>query len=514
MINLGVDLPRQIRSAGIPRRVSAMFRILFMLRILFAICVLFSWQVATAAGPPNVVLIMVDDLNDWVGCLGGHPQSLTPNIDKLAAKGVLFANAHCQAPLCNPSRSSLLNGLRPSTTGIHGLVPGIRSVEATKAVKTLPQAFTGSGYHTYTCGKVYHDGSVAKDKSEFAEWGPAPGPKRPEKPIAKLPEPRHPAMDWGEFGTEVEHCDYQIANAARMAIQRAPKDKPFFVATGFRSPHVPCFAPKRWFDAFPEASLILPEILEKDRDDVPPFAWKLHWRLPEPRLATLQKEGEWKSLVRAYLASIHFMDAQVGRVLQALDESGRAQDTIVVLLSDHGYHMGEKAITGKNTLWERSTRVPLIFAGPGIGRGVCLEPVELLDLFPTLLLLCELPSVAGLEGHSLKPQLKDPKQSRPWPAITTHNQGNHAIRSKTHRYIQYADGTEELYDMVVDPKEWQNLARDPQKAKLKTEMASWLPKPDVPAAKDSKHRILTYDKATGKTTWEGDPVGSQELPPR
>ena len=491
-----------------------MFRILFPIRSLIALCILISWQGSIHAAPPNVVLIMVDDLNDWVGCLGGHPQSLTPNIDRLAAKGVLFANAHCQAPLCNPSRSSLLTGLRPSTTGIHGLVPGIRSVEATKAAKTLPQAFTGSGYYTYTCGKVFHDGSVAREKSEFVVWGPAPGPTRPEKPIANLPEPRHPAMDWGIFpDRDEDHCDFRIANAAIEAIHHAPKDKPFFVASGFRSPHVPCFAPQKWFDAFPEETITLPEILDNDRSDVPPFAWKLHWRLPEPRLATLQKVREWKTLVRAYLASIHFMDAQVGRVLQALDASGRVNNTIVVLLSDHGYHLGEKCITGKNSLWERSTRVPLIFSGPGIARGVCQESVELLDFYPTLLQWCALPPVSGLEGHSLVPQLKDPKAIRPWPAITTHNQGNHAIRTKTHRYIHYADGTEELYDMILDPREWKNLANDPQKAHLKAEMAGWLPKPDAPAAKDSQHRILTFDKATGISTWEGVRIGSKDLPP-
>lgn len=464
--------------------------------------------------PPNVLLIAVDDLNDWIGCLKGHPQAITPHIDKLASRGMLFVNAHCQAPLCNPSRSSLLTGLRPSTTGIHGLAPGIRSVEATKSRKTLPQVFTSSGYHTFTCGKIFHDGSIPKDTSEFAQWGPALGPGKPAKPIAQLPEPRHPAMDWGIFPERDEdHCDYKIANAAIAAIRGAPADKSFLIACGFRSPHVPCYAPQNWFDTFPMDTIQLPPVPDHDREDVPPFAWRLHWRLPEPRLDTLRKENEWKPLVRAYLASIRFMDAQVGRVLEALEQSGHSRDTIIILWSDHGYHLGEKSITGKNSLWERSTRVPLLFAGPNIQHGICLEPAELLDIYPTLLELCSRDKVDGLEGHSLLPQLRTPTQPRTWPAITTHNQGNHAIRSKTHRYIRYADGSEELYDMVADPNEWKNLAKDPAYSGQKARLALWLPKIDVPAAPGSKHRVLSYDKKTGIANWEGERVRPEDPPP-
>ena len=464
--------------------------------------------------PPNVLLIAVDDLNDWIGCLRGHPQAHTPNIDRLAAKGILFSNAHCQAPLCNPSRSSLLTGLRPSTTGIHGLAPGIRAVETTKFRKSLPQAFTLSGYHTYTCGKIFHDGSIPLDRSEFEKWGPAPGPGKPAKPIAHLPEPRHPAMDWGIYPEKDEdHCDYKIANGAISAIRSAPPEKPFLIACGFRSPHVPCYAPENHFAFFPIETLKLPPVMDNDRADVPSFAWNLHWRLPEPRLETLRRENEWKPLVRAYLASVRFMDGQVGRVLEALEQSGRARETIIILWSDHGYHLGEKAISGKNTLWERSTRVPLIFSGPNIKPGICPEPVELLDIYPTLLDLCSREKVDGLEGHTLVPQLQNPGLSRPWPAITTHNQGNHAVRSKTHRYIRYADGSEELYDMVSDPNEWKNLAKDPSQANRKAELANWVPKTDLPAAPGSKHRVLSFNKSTGIATWEGEPIHPGDLPP-
>jgi len=461
---------------------------------------------------PNVLFIAIDDLNDWVGCLGGHPQVQTPNIDALARRGTLFTNAHCQSPLCNSSRSSLMTGLRPSSTGIYGLRPGIRQVDVTKDRVTLPQVFRRAGYHTYTCGKIYHDGSIrgADRRAEFEHWGPAPGIGRPAKPIADLPKPRHPLMDWGVWppqGKESAHGDHKIATAAVEALRSAPADRPFLIACGFRLPHVPCYAPQEYFDLYPEDALKLPPVLENDRDDVPKFADYLHWKLPEPRLSTLVDHDEWKPLVRAYLASNSFMDAQVGRVLKALEETGRAENTIIVLWSDHGWHLGEKLITGKNTLWDRSTRVPLMFAGPGVSKdAVCARPAELLDIYPTLLELCGLEGPGGLEGHSLLPQLKDADAERPWPAITTHNQGNHGIRTERWRYIRYADGSEELYDMQADPNEWKNLAGDSNYADVKAKLAKWLPDVDLPPAPGSASRILTYDKQTGEVIWQGRTV--------
>ena len=188
-------------------------------------------------------------------------------------------------------------------------------------------------------------------------------------------------------------------------------------------------------------------------------------------------------------------------------KSGRAENTIVVLWSDHGWHLGEKGITGKNTLWERSTHVPLIFAGPRAAKAArCNQPVELLDIFPTLLELSGLPARADLEGHSLVPQLKDGSKQRPWPAITTHNQGNHSVRTLDWRYIRYADGSEELYDLRKDQNEWTNLAKEPEHAQAKAALAKWLPKVDKPAVLGSFHRVLTYDPKTGAITWEGKPV--------
>ncbi len=482
-------------------------------RCLFLV-VLAGSAVSSPAARPNVLFIAIDDQNDWIGCLGGHPQVKTPNIDGLAARGTLFTNAHCQAPLCNPSRSSLLTGLRPSSTGIYGLAPGIRDVEQTKSHITLPQTYTQAGYHTFTCGKIYHDGSFKqKDRPpEFNTWGPAPGMGKPAKPFANLPEPRHPAMDWGAFPERDEDAaDYKIADAAIEALRGAPADKPFFVAAGFRLPHVPCYAPQKWFDLYPDATLQMPPVLDGDRDDTPRFSWYLHWKLPEPRLHTLVERNEWRPLVRAYLASTSFMDAQVGRLLAALDATGRAKDTVIVLWSDHGWHVGEKAITGKNTLWDRSTRVPLIFAGPGIVAGAkCARPAELLDIFPTLLALTDLPARPDLEGHSLVPQLEDAAAPREWPAITTHNHDNHGIRTERWRYIHYADGSEELYDMQGDPNEWKNVAADPKLGDVKRDLAKWLPKVNKKPVPGSANRILLYDAATGAVNWEGRDVGAND----
>ena len=464
---------------------------------------------------PNVLFIVVDDLNDWVGCLNGHPQARTPNLDRLAARGTLFANAHVQAPLCNPSRTSVLTGLRPSTTGIYSLAPGIRDVAATKDCVSLPQYFAKQGYFTASFGKVFHDGSIAPryQTNEFNVWGPAPGIPIPKEKFVHTPDAIR-AMDWGVF-PEDDHAqaDWKTADNAIAQLKLNPTNKPFFLAVGFRLPHVPCFASQKWFDEIPsEEQIILPPYQANDREDVPFFAWYLNWKLPEPRLSWLKQSDEWRPLVRAYLASTTFMDSQLGRVLDALDASGQATNTVIVLWSDNGWHLGEKGITGKNTLWERSTHVPLLFAGPKIGCGAkCGAPAELLDIYPTLIELCGLPPNARLEGHSLVPQLTNAKAKRPWPAITTHNMGNHAVRTDRWRYIHYANGAEELYDVNTDPNEWKNLAADAKHKHVIRDLAPWLPEVNQPPAPGSAHRILVQQD--GVWLWEGKPIYDKELEP-
>lgn len=494
---------------GRVRRGSAVIRPVFCL--LLAACCGFAAP-SLAKTPPNILFIAIDDLNDWEGCLGGHPQARTPNIDRLAARGTLFANAHCQAPLCNPSRASLLTGLRPTTMGIYGLTPGIRDVERTRNCVTLPQYFARHGYFTASFGKVFHDGSIPArlHTNEFQVWGPAPGMPFPPKKFVQTPAAMA-AMDWGVF-PEDDHrqADWQIADAAIAQLKSLPTGKPFFVAVGFRLPHVPCFASQKWFDQLPpEPAIQLPPVKDHDRDDVPDFAWFLHWKLPEPRLSWLQSSQQWRSLVRAYLASTTFMDSQVGRVLDALDNLGKTQNTLIVLWSDNAWHLGEKAITGKNSLWERSTHVPLIFAGPGVSAGArCQQPAELLDIYPTLVDCAELPARAGLEGHSLVPQLKRADAPRPWPAITTHNPGNDSVRSRDWRYIRYADGGEELYDHRSDPNEWTNVVHEFRAEAVKRELQRWLPRSPRPHAPGSAHRILVQQN--GRWFWEGKAIDPSE----
>lgn len=463
-----------------------------------------------AADKPNILFIAIDDQNDWIGCLGGHPEVKTPNIDRLAERGTVFLNAHCQSPLCNPSRTSLMTGLRPSTTGVCGLSPWFRTLEEFRDLVSLPQYLRQHGYRTFTTGKIYHGGYGRQKKDdEFDVIGPPPGVGvRPKEKLVKTPS-AHPLVDWGVFPHKDEDKgDWKVASWAVDQLEATP-DEPFFLSVGFFLPHVPCYATQKWFDLYPDGDALLPPVMKHDRDDTPRFSWYLHWKLPEPRFRFLQEADQWENLCRSYLACTSFVDSQVGRVLRALDKSGKADNTIVVLWSDHGWHLGEKLITGKNTLWDDGTRVPLIFAGPGVSaEGRSTKPAELLDIYPTLLDLCGLPANPALEGHSLINQLKDATADRPWPAITTHNKGNHGIRSEHWRYIVYADGTEELYDMREDPNEWTNLAGNPKYAEVIAEHRKWIPAIDREPAPGSRHRVLTFKN--GQVNWEGEDVAADD----
>lgn len=484
-----------------------------MKKIIFAGLLLLAFSAAAHAetARPNILFIAVDDLNDWIGPLKGHPQAKTPNFDRLAKMGVTFTNAHCQSVLCNPSRTSVLTGTRPTSTGIYGLAPFLRDVPQLADLITLPEYLRGQGYRSYMAGKVFHGGYGRKQAGpDWDEVGPQTGgnPYPPQK-LVNTPSPMK-AVDWGVFPHKDEDKDdYKVASWAAEKLATMPADQPFFLSAGLFLPHVPCFVTQKWMDLYPEETLMLPEVLEDDRADTPRASWWLHWSLPEPRLKFLKEKNEWKNLVRSYLASISFMDAQLGRILDALEKSPHAKNTIIVLWSDHGWHLGEKDITGKNTLWERSTRVPLMFAGPGSTAGTaCAQPVELLDIFPTLCELAKLPLPKQLEGHSLVPQLKDATTTREWPAITNHNPGNNTVRDKDWRYIQYVDGSEELYDMKNDPHEFKNLANDPNYAAEITRLKKWIPQKQAPHLPKSKDRILEY--RDGVPIWEGKPIRSDD----
>ena len=469
---------------------------------------------AVAKKRPNILMIAIDDLNDWVGCLNGHPQVQTPHIDRLAKRGTVFMNAHCQSPLCNASRTSLMTGLRPSSTGVYGLAPWFRTVPEFADLVTMPQHLAAHGYRTASTGKIYHGGYGRRPRdNEFETLGPgASVGAKPAKKLVETPDP-HPQVDWGLFPhRDEEKGDWHVADWAIARLQEEGKEaeskpeQPFFLTVGFFLPHVPCYATEKWFNLYPPETLQLPNCPLDDRDDTPRFSWYLHWKLPEPRLRFLQEANQHKNLVRSYLACISFVDDQVGRVLDALEKNGLEEDTLVVLWSDHGWHLGEKLITGKNSLWECSTRVPLVFAGPDIAEGAkCRSPVELLDIYPTLIELADLSKKPELEGVSLAAQLQESHTPRTRPAITTHNQNNHAVRSERWRYIRYADDSEELYDTQNDPEELHNLAGEEKYASVMVEHRRWLPEKNLPLAPGSRSRILDYQG--GKAVWEGETIG-------
>ncbi|MCY4534369.1 MAG: sulfatase [Bryobacterales bacterium] len=429
---------------------------------------------------PNVLLIAVDDLNDWVGCMGGHPQAQTPNIDGLARQGVLFSNAHCAAPLCNPSRTALLFGKRPTTTGVVGNMDDWRKFDSLSSSESLPQFFRRNGYFTAAAGKIFHANHGgwrgALTHAEGAPYAGRSGFGQPEAwderfPAKTIQLPMAPVLidthrnginhhwDWGpiDFKADVTE-DGQISKWAVRQL-RAEHEKPFFLAVGIYRPHDPQYAPSEYFDEHPLADVELPTILESDLDDVPQVA-QGHIRSANNYEAMIRKHNALQSATQGYLSAVTFADAMIGRVLRALGSSKYNDNTIVVLFSDHGYHIGEKQKYHKSTLWEESTRVPLIVRWPGVGRpgAVSQRAVSLIDLYPTLAELTSLNPPADLDGESLVPLLRDPAAARSTPAMTTRQGRHHAIRTDRWRYIRYADGSEELYDHDADPMEWKNLA--------------------------------------------------------
>lgn len=414
---------------------------------------------AAPAARPNVVLISIDDLNDWIGCLGGHPQAKTPNIDALAKRGVLFTNAHCQAPVCNPSRASMMTSLYPETTGIYFLSPYVETVPAAMQNTLLPARFVNEGYHFTAAGKLFHHQGNKKHLPNYGGSFGGMGPIPKEK-ITSFPG--HPLWDWGAYpATDEQTPDHKIAS---WSIEQLKKkhDKPLFLGTGFYRPHVPHFAPQKWLDMFPLDEVQLPVTAADDLDDLSRYAINLtRLKHVSPTHEWVLENNEWKPLVQTYLACVSFVDHQVGRLLKALEESEYSENTYIVLYSDHGFELGEKERWAKRSLWENSTRVPMIIVGPGIKGGqVCTKPVELIDIYPTLLALTGAGADPKHEGQSLVPLLKDPKADWPHIARTSFGPKNVAIRSERYRYIHYFDGSEEFYDHASDPHELQNLIKD------------------------------------------------------
>ena len=442
-------------------------------------------QSAISSDRPNVLFIAVDDLRTWVGHLEGHPNAQTPHIDRLAARGVSFTRAYCAAPLCNPSRVSLLTGTAPHRSGVYGNRDRFR--ENLPDAITLMQRFRRAGYSVRGAGKIFH-GTLAHDERSWDFYYTPPRSPRPAPLNRNERLPQSAWVPWGALDCDDEAMfDGKNANWIIAELQRA-HDRPFFLAYGLTKPHLPWEAPQKYFESHPLDTIELPPIKEDDLDDLPAFGQKLAREIYDPSATrdlgnpggdhnNVVANDQWPMAVQAYLATIHFADAQIGRVLNALEESGQADKTIVILWGDHGWHLGEKQHWRKHALWDVTTRTPLIISLPGARNAgtQCHRPVSLIDMYPTLLDLCGLPKVDGLDGQSLTPLLEEPTTKWDFPVLMTYGYRNHAIQTERWRYIHYANGGEELYDHSRDPNEWNNLAPLPQHQNTIQELKRHLP---------------------------------------
>ncbi len=494
-------------------------------------------KIPSAAGKPNILFVIVDDLNDWVGWLG-HPQARTPNMDRLAHTGMRFTNAHTAFALCNPSRTALLTGMAPASSGVFGNEQDWRRSIQITGKPTLPEFFRSMGFDTSAGGKIYHANHGGPD-ALLAGWH---GGRRgfevdaawmtrfPEAGVQLAEAPVHTGRnfngldiwhwDWGpiNFPDDATEDGQTVAWASDFISKHSTK-QPFFLAVGLYKPHSPWYAPKAYFDERPLDQVKLPEVKADDLDDVPAFA-KDHLSNPENFHAQILKNNLWPAAVRAYLASIPFADAQLGTLLAALETSPAAKNTIVCLTSDHGWYLGEKQMWHKGKLWERATHVPLSIYAPGVttAESVSTQPVSLLDLYPTFCDLAQLKAPEHLDGESIVPLLTDPTLKRVRPAITTmggEQKVSYSARSEQWRYIRYADGSEELYDHHADPNEWSNVAAKPQHAALKQELASFFPK-EWHSAHRSTEQLGIVNGTDGSVFYElqpGDEIEAKDSPP-
>ncbi len=428
-----------------------------------------------AADKPDVLFIAVDDLNDWVTNLGGHPQTKTPNIDRLVARGTSFTNSHCAAPACNPSRAALMSGLRPWQTGIY--TNGDPAAGVLKDTNTINRHFMAQGYNTLGGGKIYHNINAEGRTDTWNEWvGLFPSIKEKEGNMNGL---KSGHFDWGAVDAKPSDMgDYKLTDWAINQLKTAPTDKPLFLGVGYVKPHLPWYVPREYFDRFPLEGIQLPVVKEGDLADIPPAGVAM--AKPGGDHKAVLKGDQWKKAVQAYLATISFLDDQVGRLLDGLDASPRKDKTIIVWWTDHGWALGEKEHWRKFALWEETTRTSFAIVAPGVTQpgAVCAAPVDYLNMYPTLCELAGLPLPEHVKGASLVPLLKDAKA--PWDhvAICTHGRGNHGVRNLNWRYIRYDDGGEELYDHSKDPNEWTNLAKDPAMNDIKAKLAAELPPAD------------------------------------
>ena len=437
---------------------------------------LVAFNIGSAAdhSRPNVLFIAVDDLNHWVDPLGRNPQAQTPNINRLAQMGLTFTNAHCAVPACEPSRCALMSGRRPWTSGCYK--NGHVWTNHQAVGEGLSAQFLRAGYHVAGAGKIYH--GMKYHEREWSEYMSTKGLSLNGPGVAKMDgfhkDVTHPNLK------DTDLLDWHTANYCIERLKN-PGDRPFFLACGLYKPHLPFVVPRKYYDAFPLDAIQLPPHRKDDLEDIPPAGV----RMAKPRgdHARMLKSGRWKAAIQSYLATCAYTDMNIGRILDAYENSPQRDNTIIVFWSDHGWSFGEKQHWRKFALWEEATRMPMIWVVPDVtpAGSQCSRAVDLTCIYPTL---CELAQIAvpqHVEGQSIASLLQSPTSAWTHPAITTHGRGNHAVRTESHRYIRYADGSEELYDVTTDPYEWTNLADRNESADVKQQLARWLPAQEVPA---------------------------------
>lgn len=457
-----------------------------------------------AADKPNVLFIAIDDLNDYISPLANHPGVRTPNFDRLAKRSVTFANAHCAAPACHPSRVAVMTGVHSAKSGIYVNLFGAhgpRWREESPVLKdaiVLSQHFRNHGYRSVGGGKIFHT----------LQWTPGDSQNDPAAWDAYRGDPLDPiSKDWVRAKFESDELlgltpgrplgASKLFGAAPMSVPdeetgdhlvvdwaigelRAPQPKPLFLAVGLFRPHIPWEVPQKWFDLHPLDGVKLPVVQADDLADAHDHG-RRSWH------KWVVENKQWEKLMQGYLASISYVDHQLGRLLDALDASPLKDNTIVVLWSDHGFHIGEKENWEKFALWTQSTRVPLFIHAPGQSRDgqQTLQPVTLTDLYPTLCELAGLPVPAQCDGGSLVPQLTDPEAARSRTSLTSYVFGgeqiaSHAVSDARYRFIRYGNDFEELYDLETDPDEFNNRAADPALAEVKARLAQALPTSPAP----------------------------------
>lgn len=455
-------------------------------------------------------MIAIDDLNDWVGALGGHPLAKTPNLDRFArASTVVFQNAHCPGPVCGPSRSAILSGFMPHRTGLYGNRNNMIHSPLVQSHFTLPEYFSSNGYITLSRGKIAHVhrtnsgmdyGHWMYDQWERARGGAAPLPEtitcRDDNIIWGSPGPQSPhtktlgsKFSFGIVPDIKETRDFRTAQWASTKLQE-DFEQPFFLAVGIHKPHLPFNSPREFWDLFPPEKNYVPPILPDDLDDIvaknempvggatPDYLW-------------LKENDLLNDAARAYLACVAFADHCIGIVLDGLENSPHAENTIVIIWGDHGWHLGEKLRYRKATLWSEATRSPLMIRVPGkTTQQECNRAVNLIDIYPTLIELCGLPDRDVLDGRSLLPLLND--AAREWyPTLTISGPGEVSVHDERWNYVERRNGIRELYDLESDPLEWNNLASSPEHVNEKERLSAYVPRTFADATAVSKQSGFT-----------------------